>query len=559
MMFLAMLLGYIVGILGTLADSVLAGVFVSEEAVAATGLVAPAIEVIYFFSCIMGVGIANKFSNYAGAFENEKAYRYSGMGLLVGIISGVILMLAMFLFEDAFFSFYSASPEIEAMAREYYTYTAFLALIYPVFWVVYYLVSVDGNSSLILTIDITLAVTNALFSCLLVTRLGVKGLALGSLLACLIGCVLLIPHFLSKRNSVKFKLCFHGKMFLDVLVSGSSYGMGMLYLAIIDLMMNRFVIVRYGDSFLAAYAIVNLVLDFGEVFMSGAEAGKPFICVGYGEKNPVALRNMLDRCLKYTLIVSGAFAVLLFAFAKYVPLAYGIETPEVYEAALYSVRILAASYIPIGIVYMWAAFLPQIGKPILGNFIGVMNELVGPIVFAIPFGILFGYHGLVWGFFLAPVVATILTGLIIVLKYGKKAFPYAVEEEDSDIFIHEFAADEKEIVALQSIVHEEMMGIGLDHSIMNKIELTIEEVMMIVKAKNAERKKILADCTIIANRDDVRLILRDNGKVFDLTKEATNLTSLRTYVAARLMETDKETMYMTTISFNRTSFVWERA
>ena len=84
----------------------------------------------------------------------------------------------------------------------------------------------------------------------------------------------------------------------------------------------------------------------------------------------------------------------------------------------------------------------------------------------------------------------------------------------------------------------------------------LEETFEIVKEKNAP-KRVLADCSVIVGKEHVRLITRDNGMIFDITDVNADIKSLGQYVAARLIEKNSGAEYITTISFNRNSFLWE--
>lgn len=331
-----------------------------------------------------------------------------------------------------------------------------------------------------------------------------------------------------------------------------------LYIGIIDIFMNKFVIQHFGDSYLAAYAVVNLILNLGQISICAADAASSFVGVSYGENNPKATRYILNLCTKRTIVTTLGMTAIFLIIAKYVPAIYGITTPEIVEASIYITRVLALSYLVTGFVYEWIGYLPKINKSLLGNIIAFVYMLAAPIIFPMIFTNFWGFKGMVWGFFTTPFAAFIVATIFIIARYGIKAYPYALDEVDSQIFIHEFAVNEDELNMLRKQLRNDMAEVGLASGLANKIELILEETIMIVAEKNKEKKKILGDCTLIVTDDEVNLITRDNGIVFDITKEADDSTSLRHYVAARLMNDSHNTAYLTTISFNRNSYVWKR-
>lgn len=103
-----------------------------------------------------------------------------------------------------------------------------------------------------------------------------------------------------------------------------------------------------------------------------------------------------------------------------------------------------------------------------------------------------------------------------------------------------------------------MLSTGLTASLINKIALILEETLMIVLEKNKAKKQILGDCTVIITKDTVNLIIRDNGVLFDITKEDKMNSSLRHYIVARMIDNSNESSYLLTISSNRNSYMWRR-
>ena len=564
-MLIASILGWIVALVGSLADSVIAGIFISEDAVSATGLVSPVFSLSFFLSTLVGVGAAAVYSYTAGAFEVEKAKRVNGTSLVFAIICGFVMAALFYFGEDAYFTFYSSSPGIEAMARDYYQWYIVIGLLYPIYWLVYSWVSVDGDSTLVLCTDIFTAVANAGFSVLFVQIIGVAGLALGTLVSTVLSTLILLAHFFRKSNSIRIKLCLNIKTIGEISLAGSSAAMCTLYVGIIDIVMNKFIIVYIGEAFLAAYAIVNLMLNLAQICQCAVDAAGPFIGTSYGEGNPVALRKTMKMCTKQSLVVGLVMTIVFLVLAPWVPMIYGIVTPEIYAASVFSVRVLALSYIITSMIYVWGSYFPRIERPFLGNMISIIYSLITPLVPVIPMAMKWGYTGLVWGFFINPFLSFVIMTIVIIARNGVKAWPFAIDDSENKIFTHEYALNDDDVLLLRDTVGEELAGAGVAGGIIMKVQLMIEELCATIKKQNEleaeshgkKMKKILGDCTVMVSDKDVQLIMRDNGKLFDITNCDADITSLSQYVANRLMEDGSENTYMTTVSFNRSCYKWE--
>ena len=58
---------------------------------------------------------------------------------------------------------------------------------------------------------------------------------------------------------------------------------------------------------------------------------------------------------------------------------------------------------------------------------------------------------------------------------------------------------------------------------------------MLIYEKNAGKKKLFAECTILSEPAGMRMILRDSGILFDVTDADSLPVSLRQYVVASMM------------------------
>ena len=82
--------------------------------------------------------------------------------------------------------------------------------------------------------------------------------------------------------------------------------------------------------------------------------------------------------------------------------------------------------------------------------------------------------------------------------------------------------------------------------------LMTEEVLMAVKDRNRGRT-VLGEVTLDLN-DGVRLVLRDDGEIFDITDSDQEISSLRTFLVASIMENQKGRLNLVTTGFNRNVF-----
>ena len=75
---------------------------------------------------------------------------------------------------------------------------------------------------------------------------------------------------------------------------------------------------------------------------------------------------------------------------------------------------------------------------------------------------------------------------------------------------------------------------------------------MAVRDRN-RGKRVLGEVTVDLN-DGVRLVLRDDGEIFDITDADAEISSLRTFLVASIMESQRGRLNLVTTGFNRNVF-----
>lgn len=515
-MLAAAIASWVINIAGEFVDEIFAGIFLSDTAVSAISLYLPIDSLFGLAACLTSFGMAVQFSKAKGIFDEEDASKIAGQSMLLGLIEGVILVVLMLVFEDAFFSFYSVSPEIESLARQYYIYSIPSAFIYPIYISLYYLVNNDGDAKMCMYADGAFCICNAALSLLLLKPFGIAGLSIGTGASFFISFAVLFLHFLKKNNGIHFKLSFRVRVFKSGLLVSSTFVLMYVYLAVVDMVMNKFVISSFGDNYLPCYAIINMIISFSLLFVSPGTAAAPFLAMYNGEVNAEGLlrtRKLTDRT---TFVIIVIFTAFLLVGSSYFPILHGITDPELAALGTYSARVLVLSMPALGYILNLTTCLTLTEKTspaILSRFI---NDLAAPLLFATILGKAFGYKAFVWGFFITPYITALILYVYITAKYGKHSFPYILPKSDKVVFIHEFALNESECEKLAEDLSKDLQSCVIDDNKRIDIINTAKSALNIIYEKNKGRK-ILAYCCVMAENDSLRLILWDNGKIFDLS------------------------------------------
>lgn len=546
---------WMVALIDSCADTILAGAFLDELAVSAVSLVQPISSVVSFFAYLVSVGTAILFSRECGAFRREKAYQYVGQGIICSVAISVLLVVLMALFRDSLMAFYGASEEITALAREYYMCEIFFAAVYPIYFLVYQLVMVDGDEVFSLLACIAGAGGNLIASALLVGPFGISGLAYGTIIGTVAGLAVYCIHFLRRTNSVRARAYFNLRELGGIVKISSSTSMTLLYVALIDIIMNKFVISSFGDEYLPAYAVVNFMLNLGAIFCSLYDAGSGFISVAYGENNPEGIKRTMRIACRSLVIFSVAVMVILELLSPYAPDLYSITDPAVRGASVFAARAISLSCPALAVYYLFCTYYPTVGREWLGHILSGLYMMILPLAMALPLGLILDFNGLSIGFALTSPVAEIITALVIWARFGKKAVPMALEDTEEESLFYDLRLSPDSIAALCQTVCNELKERNVPAEVSNEVQLILEDGYMTIMEMNPG-KKVLTECDILISPKALRLITRDNGCIFDITDPDAKVRGLRSYLLARLMARNTERSNTTTVSFNRNSYLW---
>ena len=110
-------------------------------------------------------------------------------------------------------------------------------------------------------------------------------------------------------------------------------------------------------------------------------------------------------------------------------------------------------------------------------------------------------------------------------------------------------------------MNEELEKIQIENKTLNyeieNLEILIEELYTRIYEKNPG-KKVCSECALLFGPDHVRIIVRDNGVIFNFVDENNSVESLNAHVLNSLLERTEDKQYLITTSFNRNGFVFEK-
>ncbi len=537
-------------------DTMIAGLFLEDKAVAGINLVTPLYDCASFFALLFSMGVPILYTSAMGRFDDDEANRVFGSAITTCIATGAIMCALAILFKENYLGFFGADRLIHNYAGEYLSQIPLLFLLIPFQNLICVMVFSDGDESLCLVSNIAEFLSKTLFSLLLVGRLGVRGLALSSVIGAAISITVCLFHFFREKNSLRMNLYFSWRHFISSAFYGLTDSSLWLFMALSSGILCKYITTFWGSEMLILASVVNLMQDLEYLFDGIGEAASPIMGIYHSEQCHAGIRKIWDMARK-TAIMEGIFiAALCFIFADSIPRLLGISGDELSRYAVTGTKIICLSFPIVSLLYLLTSYYLILDRILLSSAVNFLRVLFFSVIFALSGSALWGVYGLFAGIALAPFVTWLSLVAYITLKYGKGAYPLLTEAEgmDRESFFFEFSITPEDIVSTRDDIEKKLMDQGFEkHSVLRAI-LLYEEIFMLIYERN-RGTLIQAECSIAISGDILRLIGRDNGVDYDLSDEDMIPESLRDYVISRLASRKVfSSKHLIAMSFNRNMF-----
>lgn len=543
----------------SLTDTLVAGNVIGADALMAIGLVAPIFTITTFLTATINSGTLLSFSDNLGAFQKKRAMEFFSQGIFLSVATGLLLGGFLFLFKNAIISGFHVDSQIEQYISDYYNIIVFFFMLDPLSTLLDNIVVADGGERLSAVANVTQIIGNVVLSILLSQGLGVKGIALASFLCKFLFVLIISIWFLMKRNTLKLVRCFHPKDFLVIASRGVVRATTFGVTAITMHLMNMITVHYFDEAFLQIIIVVQKIIGLNTVFLGLAMAIQPLTGTLRGERNTKATRTLLRYAVRNMIIIGLVLTIVLSIFSKQVFLAFGGENNAIAD---FGARAVIISSLPLAlsallVLFFIIYFLSH--RYQLTLLVCAIKDFIAPVGMILLLTMLRKDVDSIWtGFSVSILLSFVVCALIVRLRYGKELFPFLVPKDmDKNIFIYSFPLSTENSVEASKTAGQLLKEKGYSQRLQTLVGMYIEDLLLLIIQKNdTSRKKVIAECTLILEETGVRLILRDTGKIFDITDHDARPDSIQQYLVANMMNALETKTYLITTGYNRTELIF---
>ena len=535
-----------------LSDSIIAGYFIGEAGVAGINAITPVTAIVTFFGDLVSTGVGIVFTREIGAMRKQRADEIYGQGLIISIGMGFISAMLLLIFQNTYFGVSGITGDILENALLYYRFVPLNAFLTIVIFYLEQMVYSDGDE---LCNNICYGFQiggNIICSVVLTKFLGMTGIILGSVIGNSLGILTCIWHYFRKENTLHFVWHLSFKDFL--LTSRYSIVDSSVYICwgLMDYVMIGFVSGHYGESGLITLAVVVSLIEFGVVMDGVGMAMQPLIGTYFGEKNHQLIKRVMKSGIKVAILEGMVATVFIWIFAKQFCALFGITDGVALAPSISALRIVALGFAFCSMVSLTTSYYMLIDRIGMATCIACFQNGLLYMLLPILGSLLFGINGMWAGFVAAPIVTLCSALLFVYLRFGKDNFPFLLKDMESEIVVMDDVLTPKAAAELSEKVGNCLTSHQYSKEAANRAAIFVEEIGLTILDQNKQAKTpILIELSLFFEQGSVLIILRDSGKLFDLTDPDLQIQGLSGFILSELIKTHQEKTYLVTTGYNR--------
>jgi putative MATE family efflux protein len=415
------IVGMVIVSLYHIVDSIFIGHGIGALAISGMAITFPVMNILSAFSTLIGVGGATLTSIRLGKKEEKGAASILGHVTLLNTVNALLLAGITYCFLEPVLRAFGASDALLPYARDFMSVYLWGTPIIFVFIALNNIMRVSGYPRKAMMSSFVSVGLNVILAPLFifVFKWGMKGTALATVLAQLLGLIWVLSHFLDKKSYIHFTKGFHRLSFKttkSMLSIGISPFLMNLCLGLVVFFINIGLMKHGGDLAVGAYGIINRILTLFIMVVVGLTMGmQPIAGYNYGAKEIARTFEVL----KYTLLWGVSVMTFGFLVSEWFPhfiVKMFTTDRELVNISARGLRIAIAMFPLAGAQIVISNFFQSIGKVKISIFLSLSRQLIFllPLLLILPN--FWGVDGVFLSLSVADFIAFVVTALTFIYQ-----------------------------------------------------------------------------------------------------------------------------------------------
>lgn len=410
----------------TIVDGIFISRFVGANALSATNIIYPVINIVQGLSIMLATGGSAIIAKLMGEEKNKEAKEGFTFLIVTLVLLGVIMAILCIIFIKPIIYTLGSTEILYDYCRDYLLIMIIFAPITMLKMFFDYFLVTAGNPKLGLMSSVLGGITNIVLDYILIVPLnmGIKGAALATCIGYTLPCIIGIVYFTNKKQTIHFvKPKANFKLILNSSLNGFSEMITQISAAVTTYLYNIAMLIFLGENGVAAITIVL----YSQILLVSAYLGftsgvAPRISYNYGRRD----KEQLHKIVKYSFLFIAILSVVSFTLARVlssglVEIFSGVGS-ELYYITLQGFNLFSITFLICGANIFTSGMFTAFSNGKVSAIVSVLRTLV---FFLIAIAILprfFNSDG-VWLVVPCAEILILIVSIIYIYRY-KKVYGY---------------------------------------------------------------------------------------------------------------------------------------
>jgi putative MATE family efflux protein len=337
-----------------------------------------------------GIGAASLISRSLGAGRQDDATSAAGQVILLALVCGLIATLIGVFYLRPLLRIFGATPEIIEPTVEYMSVIANGATLMFLMMMLNHSIRAEGNAMLPMTVMLVSAGANIIMDpiFIFVFGMGIRGAAVATVLAKVLGVVIQLWYYCARRSSLNVRL-IHLRPNWRIIKDIYRVGLPSLLIQIsanISLIAANRILGSYGYVPIAVMGLAVRFQMFAFMPVIGIAQGVlPIIGYNFGAGKILRIREAMIKGAGAATVLVTAAGVVFFFFPRFF---LGVFTKEadLLDLGVKAIKVMVLMYPLIGMQTISIVFFQAVGKGTKSLMLSLLRQFILyiPFIFFMP-------------------------------------------------------------------------------------------------------------------------------------------------------------------------------
>ena len=405
-------------------DSMFIGRGVGSLALAGLSVCFPFMNLAAAFGAMIGIGATTVVSVKLGQQDKRGAELALGNVVLLNVLIGVVFAAVSLIFLDPILYFFGASDATIVYARDYMQVLLCGNLVTHLYLGLNSVMRAAGFPTKAMYITIVAVVTNIFFNYIFIILMdmGIKGAALGTICAQTLSLIIVVHHFITKKESLTFQkgiFKFIPKIANQIISIGLAPFCMNALACVVVMLINTSLLKHGGDMYVGAYGILNRIVFFFVMIVMGFNQGmQPITGYNYGAKQYDRVLKAYSLTLFYAMGLTTLALIICQGFPEIIIKPFTSDE-QLLALSEHAIRTVTIFFPLIGFQMVSNNFFQSVGLAKKALFLSTNRQLLFLIPFLLILPEYYGTDGVWWSMPIADGIAAVVALVMVLIEIRK--------------------------------------------------------------------------------------------------------------------------------------------